>query len=314
MHRGERRVGEGAHGKIVEANHGDIFGHANAMLAQRTHSTHGEDVVLGKESRRQFIMRNGIEPCAHVAISALERGAQRDAPCRIGLKACIFKRLAIAALAVLKIADAKVACQVADLLVALLDKVIHGTQHRIGVGNDYSIKVLAIAPAIEHDQVGGGVGEQSVVFLTQLGAHQHDGGSRVGDKALDLRAHGVQVAKIERNKARTHAVTTRLTLHALDNRRMEGTLIKDGARLAREHKLDALELRRLLVAERLRALENDLGGLLAHAALAIERVRYGRGREAGDSADLADTCFGHRSPLASVAAEHRGLTAPWLGN
>lgn len=87
MHRGEWRVGEGAHGKIVEANHRDIFGHANAMLAQRTHSTHGEDVVLGKESRRQFIMRNGIEPCAHVAIGALERGAQRDAPCRIVLKA-----------------------------------------------------------------------------------------------------------------------------------------------------------------------------------------------------------------------------------
>ena len=67
-------------------------------------------------------------------------------------------------------------------------------------------------------------------------------------------------------------MTTRLTLHALNHRRMEGALIKDGARLAREHKLNALELRRLLVAERLRALKDDLGGLLAHAALAIERV------------------------------------------
>ena len=204
--------------------------------------------------------------------------------------------MAIAALAILEIADAQVACQVADLLVALLDKVIHGTQHRIGIGNDYSIKVLAIAPAVEHDQVGGGVGEESVVFLTQLGTHQHDGGRRVGDQALDLRAHGVQVAKVERDKARAHAVATRLALHALDDRGMEGALVQDGARLARKHKLDALELRRLLIAKRLRALQDDLGGLLAHAALAVERVGHGCGRKAGNAADLADACFSHRSP------------------
>ena len=105
--------------------------------------------------------------------------------------------MAIAALAILKVADAKIARQIADLLVTLLDKVIHGTQHRIGIGNDHGIEVLAVAPAIEHNQVGGGVSEQGVVLLTQLGAHQHDGGRRVGDQALDLRAHGVQVAKVE---------------------------------------------------------------------------------------------------------------------
>ena len=177
-----------------------------------------------------------------------------------------------------------------------LDKVVHGTQHRIGVGNDHGIEVLAIAPAVEHDQVGGSVGEQGVVFLAQLGTHQHDGGGRVGDQALDLRTHGVQVAKVERDKARAHAVATRLALHALNNRGMEGALVQDGARLAREHKLDALELRRLLIAERLRALQDDLGGLLAHAALAVERVGHGRRRKTGNAADLANTCFSHCSP------------------
>ena len=204
--------------------------------------------------------------------------------------------MAIAALAILKVADTKIACQIADLPVTLLDKVVHGAQHRIGIGNDYGIKVLAVAPAVEHDQVGGSVGEQGVIFLTQLGTHQHDGGRRVGDQALDLRTHGVQVAKVERDKARAHAVATRLALHALNNRGMEGALVQDGARLAREHKLDALELRRLLIAERLRALQDDFGGLLAHAALAVERVGHGRRRKTGDAADFANTCFGHCSP------------------
>ena len=80
----------------------------------------------------------------------------------------ILKRLAIAALAVLKVADAKVARQIADLLVTFLDKVVHGAQYRIGVGNDHGIKVLTIAPAVEHNQVSGSVGKQGVVFLTQL--------------------------------------------------------------------------------------------------------------------------------------------------
>ena len=204
--------------------------------------------------------------------------------------------MAIAALAILKVADAKVTCQIADLLVTLLDKVVHGTQHRIGVGNDYGIEVLTIAPAIEHDQVGGGVGKQGVIFLTQLGTHQHDSGGRIGNQTLDLRANGVQVAKVERDKARAHTVTTCLALYALDNRRMEGTLIQNGARLAREHKLNALELRRLLIAQRLRTLQDDLGGLLAYAALAVERVGHGRRRKTGDAADLANTCFGHCSP------------------
>ena len=177
-----------------------------------------------------------------------------------------------------------------------LDKVVHGTQHRIGIGNDHGIEVLAVAPAIEHNQVGGGVSEQGVVFLAQFGTHQHDGGGRVGDQALDLRAHGVQVAKVERDKARAHAVATRLALHALDDCGMKGALVQDGACLAREHKLNALELRRLLITERLRALQDDLGGFLAHAALAVERVGHGCGRKTGDAADLADTCFGHCSP------------------
>lgn len=154
-------------------------------------------------------MRDAVEPRAHIAISALERGAQRDTPCRIGLEARILKRLAIAALAVLKVADAKVARQIADLLVTFLDKVVHGAQYRIGVGNDHGIKVLTIAPAVEHDQVGGGVGEQGVVLLAQLGTHQHDSGGRIGDQALDLRAHSVKIAKVERDKARAHAVATR---------------------------------------------------------------------------------------------------------
>ena len=204
--------------------------------------------------------------------------------------------MAIAALAVLKVADAKVARQIADLLVTFLDKVVHGAQYRIGVGNDHGIKVLTIAPAVEHDQVGGGVGEQGVVLLAQLGTHQHDSGGRIGDQALDLRAHSVKIAKVERDKARAHAVATRLALHALDDRGMEGALVQDGGRLARKHKLDALELRRLLVAERLRTLQDDLGGLLAHAALAVERVGHGCGRKAGNAADLADACFSHRSP------------------
>ena len=189
--------------------------------------------------------------------------------------------MAIAALAVLKVADAKVARQIADLLVTFLDKVINSAQYRIGVGDDYGVEVLAVAPAIEHNQVGGGVGEQSIVLLAQLGAHQHDGSRRIGDQALDLRVHGVQVAKVERDKARAHTVATSLTLHALDDRRVEGALVQDGARLAREHKLDTLELRRLLVAERLRTFQDDLGGLLAHAALAVERIGHGRGRKAG---------------------------------
>ena len=229
-------------------------------------------------------------------VSTLERGAQRDAPCRVGLKARILKRLAIAALAVLKVADAKVARQIADLLVTFLDKVINSAQHRIGVGDDHGIEVLTIAPAVKHDQVGRRVGKQGVVLLAQLRTHQHDGSRRIGDQALDLRAHDVQVAKVERNKARAHAVATSLTLHALDDRGMEGALVQDGARLARKHKLDALELRRLLIAERLCTLEDDLGGLLAHAALTVERIGHSCRREAGDAADLADTCFGHRSP------------------
>ena len=77
---------------------------------------------------------------------------------------------------------------------------------------------------------------------------------------------------------------------------MKGALVQNGARLAREHKLNALELRRLLVAKRLRALQDDLGGLLTHAALAVERVGHGRRRKTGDAADLANTCFGHCSP------------------
>ena len=116
-------------------------------------------------------MRGIVEPRAHVAISALERGAQRDAPCRIGLEVRILKRLAIAALAILKVADTKIACQIADLPVTLLDKVVHGAQHRIGIGNDYGIKVLTVAPTVEHDQVGGSVGEQGVVLLAQLRTH-----------------------------------------------------------------------------------------------------------------------------------------------
>ena len=184
----------------------------------------------------------------------------------------ILKRLAIAALAVLKVADAKVARQIADLLVTFLDKVVHGAQYRIGVGNDHGIKVLTIAPAVEHNQVSGSVGKQGVVFLTQLSTHQHDSSGRIGDQALDLRTYGVKIAKVERDKARAHAVATRLALHALNNRGVKGALVQDGARLAREHKLDALEPRRLLIAERLRALQDDLGGLLAHAALSVERV------------------------------------------
>ena len=146
-------------------------------------------------------------------------------------------------------------------------------------------------------RVGGSAGEQGVVLLAQLGAHQHDGGRRVGDQALDLRAHGVQVAKVERDKARAHAVATRLALHALDDRGMEGALVQDGARLARASTNWMLSsCARLLIAKRLRALQDDLGGLLAHAALAVERVGHGCGRKAGNAADLADACFSHRSP------------------
>ena len=36
---------------------------------------------------------------------------------------------------------------------------------------DYGIEVLTIAPAIEHDQVGGSVGKQGVVLLAQLRTH-----------------------------------------------------------------------------------------------------------------------------------------------
>ena len=79
--------------------------------------------------------------------------------------------MAIAALAILKVANTKVARQIADLLVAFLDKVVHGAQHRIGVGNDHGVEILAIAPAIEHNQVGGGVSEQGVVLLAQLRTH-----------------------------------------------------------------------------------------------------------------------------------------------
>ncbi len=158
-------------------------------------------VVFRQKSRWQILARGIVEPRAHIAISALERGAQRDAPRRVGLKARILKRLAIAALAVLKVANAKVTCQVADLLVTFLNKVVHGTQHRIGVGNDHGIEVLAVAPAIEHDQMGGSVGEQGIVFLTQLGTHQHDSGGRIGDQALDLRTHSVQVAKVEQRQS-----------------------------------------------------------------------------------------------------------------
>ena len=266
------------------------------MLVERAHGANGEHVVLGEESRRQVVARDGIEPGAHVVVSALERGAQRDVPCRVGLKARVLERLTVATLAILKVADTQVAGKIADLLVTLLDKMVHRAQHRVGICDDHGIKVLAVAPAIEHDQVGGGVGEQGVVLLAQLGAHQHDGGRRIGDEALDLRAHGIQVAKVERDKARAHAMAARLALHAFDDRGVEGALVQDSARFARKHKLDALELRRLLVAERLRTLEDDLGGLFAHAALAVERVGHGRGRKAGDAADLADTCFGHCSP------------------
>ena len=79
--------------------------------------------------------------------------------------------MAIAALAVLKVADTKVARQIADLLVTFLDEVVHGAQHRIGIGNDHGVKVLAVAPAIEHNQVGSGVSEQGVVLLAQLRTH-----------------------------------------------------------------------------------------------------------------------------------------------
>ena len=296
MHRGERRIGEGAHGQIVKADHRYVVGHAHAMLVEGAHGAHGEHVVLGEEGRRQVVARDGIEPGAHVVVGALERGAQGDAPCRVGLKTRVLKRLTVAALAILKVADAQVAGKIADLLVTFLDEMVDGAQHRVGVGDDHGIEVLAVAPAVEHDQVGSGVGKQGVVLLAQLGTHQHDGGRRIGDEALDLRAHGVQVAKVERDKARAHAMATSLTLHALDDRGMEGALVQDGARLAREHKLDALELRRLLIAERLRTLQDDLGGLLAHAALAVERVGHGCGRKTGDTADLADACFSHRSP------------------
>ena len=110
VHRGERRVGEGAQRQVVKADDRDVLWHAHAVFAQRAHGTHGEHVVLGKEGRRQVVARDVVEPRAHIEISALERGAQCDAPCRVGLKARVLKCLAIAALAILKVANAKVAC------------------------------------------------------------------------------------------------------------------------------------------------------------------------------------------------------------
>ena len=64
----------------------------------------------------------------------------------------------------------------------------------------HGIEVLAVAPAIEHDQMGGSVGEQGIVFLTQLGTHQHDSGGRIGDQALDLRTHAFRSLKSSETK------------------------------------------------------------------------------------------------------------------
>ena len=130
---------------------------------------------------------------------------------------------------------------------------------------------------------------KGVVFLTQLGTHQHDSSGRIGDQALDLRTHGVQVAKVERDKARAHAVATRLALHALNNRGVKGALVQDGARLARKHELDALELRRLLAAERLCALRMTLAVSSLTLRLRLSALDTVAG-ETGDAADLANTC------------------------
>ena len=302
---GERRVGERAHREVVESDDRHVAGHVDPVLGERAHRADGEHVVVGEERRGQLLARRLVEPRAHVLVRGLERRAQDHAPCGIGHKAGVLERLAVTALAILEVADAQLAGEVADLAVTLLDQIVDGAQGRVVVVDDHGIEILAVAPAVEHDQMRRGVREQGEILLAKLGAHKHDGGRGVRDQTLDLRADGIEVREVERHERGAHTVAARLALHALDHGGMERALVEDGARLAREHELDALELRRLLVAERLRALEDDLGGLLAHAAFAVERVRDGRGREAGDSADLADTGLWHGSPYGCPSAAAR---------
>ena len=82
-----------------------------------------------------------------------------------------------------------------------------------------------------------------------------------------------------------------LALHALDYHGMEGALVEDAARAARDDELDAVEAALALVAELVCGLEDDVGCLLAHTALVVECVGDGGGGKTRLAADISNTDF-----------------------
>ena len=88
-------------------------------------------------------------------------------------------------------------------------------------------------------------------------------------------------------------MATRLTLDALNHRRMKGTLVHNLAVLARKHERDSVQLGGLLIAHVLRRLANNARRLLAHAALPVKRIGNRRGRKPCRSADLTHARLCH---------------------
>ena len=91
-------------------------------------------------------------------------------------------------------------------------------------------------------------------------------------------------------------MAARLTLHALDDGGMERAVVHDGARLARNHEFNGIELRGVLVpkdfaTERIFSAVSSLTLRLWLSAL--ETVA---GEKPGHPADLTNTDLVHRAP------------------
>ena len=179
----------------------------------------------------------------------------------------------------------------------VLDQIVDRAQGRILVGHHHGIEIVLVAPAVEHDDVRRAVTEQAEILLPELRAQKHDGGGRVARNRLDLGPCRIQIGEVDGDEGGAHAVTARLALDALDHRRVERALIDNLAALPRKHERDGVELRTLLIAHILGGLADDAGGLLAHAALAVERVGNRRRGEPRRTADLSNADLGHEKLL-----------------
>ena len=289
--RGEHDRGDG---QVVEADERDVLGHAVARLDEGAHGAAGEHVVLGEERRRELGL--GADPLLGVRVGGADGRAQGDAELLVEGEPGLVERQAAPALAQGEVADLRLALDVADLAVALLDEVVHGVVGGVLVGDHDRLHEAVLAPAVDHDEGRGGVVEGLVVLLVHLGAEKDDASGRVAAHVPHA-PHGSGVGEVDGDVGGRQPVLLGLPLDAVDDGGVEVALVEDLAALAGDDELDAVEARGALVAKLLRGLQDDLCSLLADAALAVERVGDRGGREPRLAADVPNSDLQNLSPL-----------------